>query len=60
MWLEDLKFFYYAPTYRVNRAPRSALGNDQHDIATKRQTVDPTTENWLFSMQEKYPTKELV
>jgi hypothetical protein len=44
----------------MNRAPRSALGSDQDDIATKRQTVDPTTENWLFSLQGKYPTKELV
>jgi hypothetical protein len=25
---------------QMNRAPRTALGRDQHDIAHKRQTVD--------------------
>jgi hypothetical protein len=55
-----LKYFDDALTWQISRAPRSALESDQCDIATKRETVDSTTANWLFSVQEKYPTKEPV
>jgi hypothetical protein len=55
-----LEFFDGAPIYQMSRAARSAPESDQCDVALKRETVDSTTENRLFSVQEKYPTKELV
>jgi hypothetical protein len=54
-----LKFFDDAPIYQMSRAPRSALGSDPHDIATKRQAVDVDAADAIFLCKKNTRLKNL-